>query len=85
VPPHSLPTSAAPNQRAGLKQAPVSGPPTMTRKTKVVPIASGAQSLRLFFEKTVERMTMTRTRTPTPSTTAPAVLPESRLLIEPAP
>ena len=60
TPPHSLETRAAPNQRAGLKQAPVSGPPTMTMKTKVRPIASGPQSLRLLLEKTTARMTSTR-------------------------
>jgi len=85
VPPQSLPTRAGPNQRAGLKEPPVSGPPTMTMKPSVVPIASGAHSLKLFFEKTAERMTRTRQKVPTASTTVPAMFPLSRPLTLAAP
>src|SRR6476646_6924545 len=50
TPPQKLATRAGPNHRAGLKEPPVSGPPTMTMKPRVVPIASGAQSCALFTE-----------------------------------
>ena len=47
----------------------------MTMKPSVVPIASGAQSLKLFFEKTAARITSTRQKVPIASMIAPWKLP----------
>ena len=76
---------AGPNQRAGLRAAPVSGPKMMTAKPSVRPIASGAHSLRTRGLKATAQTASTSRKVPMPSTTMPAKSPPSSGLIVAAP
>ena len=75
-----LPTSAGPNQRAGLNEPPVSGPKTMTSKPSVMPIDHGAHSFFAFGLSATASTVSTSRKVPRPSTMAACAGPPSSLL-----